>query len=397
MLRSRIHLALALSLIILLAHGPSAPAVGPSERAAPPGTGAPHVLPARGAVIAAAQPRTWLVGAEPGGHARRVAARYGARLLSPRGTFVVGRGRARAFAGALRDAGVYRFAEPNRELVPQQAPPGGDEFAATDWRTFLLNPGLTPPPTERAPLTAVIDAAVDTTHPELADVRVSGDPFVSDLHGTAVASVIAGRANGVGMVGMYPGAPVLSIGTPLRTAAVARAIASSVDAGARVINLSLGGPVPSYAMLVEIAYAVSQDVLVVAAAGNDYLSVLPDGTTNPVMYPAAFPHVMSVSSMGHRAPAAASRPPTARSTSPPPARQCWPRSPWRSTTTGAATAISGWTARASPRRSCRARPRGCSPSGPVSVPGRPRTCCGGRRATSRRRGGTRIPATEPST
>jgi hypothetical protein len=65
-----------------------------------------------------------------------------------------------------------------------------------------------------------------------------------------------------------------------------------------VVNLSLGSPSPSFAMLVEIAYAISQDVLVVAAAGNDRFTVLPDGTVNPVMFPAAFPHVVSVSSMG---------------------------------------------------------------------------------------------------
>jgi hypothetical protein len=97
---------------------------------------------------------------------------------------------------------------------------------------------------------------------------------------------------------MLPGAPLLSVGASLKTREMTRALATAVDAGAEVINLSFGGPVPSYAMFVEIAYAVSQDVLVVAAAGNDYLTALPDGTVNPVMYPAAFPHVMSVSSMG---------------------------------------------------------------------------------------------------
>jgi len=287
-----------ISVLALLAWAASAPVAAGSPRVRPPGMATPHLLPARAAVAASGQPATWLVGARPGAAARSLGVRHGARLLSARGTFVVDRGRARSFVRSLREAGLYRFAEPNRPLLAQQAPPGGDEFAATDWRGFLVGPGLVPPALDRAPLIAVIDSAVDTTHQDLAGVQVIGDPVVSDLHGTAVASVAAGRANGVGMVGLYPGAPVLSVGSSLGMADITRAIATSVDAGARIINLSLGGPMPSYAMFVEIAYAISQDVLVVASAGNDYHSVLPDGTQNPVMYPAAFPHVMSVSAVG---------------------------------------------------------------------------------------------------
>lgn len=287
---------LAGAFVVLVAWGAWTPEA--HARAKPAGTATPHLLPSSGAGAARGQPTSWLVGARPGPVTRRIAALHGARRLSARGTYVVARGRARAFAGSLRAAGVYRFAEPNRRVVAQQAPPGGDDFAATDWRAFLVDPALVPPAIGTAPLIAVIDSAVDTTHPDLAGVPVTGDPTVSDLHGTAVASVAAARANGYGMVGMFPGAPVLSVGSGLSEAELVHAIATSVDAGARIINLSLGGPVPSYAMYVEIAYAVSQDVLVVASAGNDYASVLPDGTENPVMYPAAFPHVMSVSSVG---------------------------------------------------------------------------------------------------
>jgi hypothetical protein len=39
-------------------------------------------------------------------------------------------------------------------------------------------------------------------------------------------------------------------------------------------------------------------VLPVAAAGNDRDTALADGTTNPVVFPAAFPHVLSVSAIG---------------------------------------------------------------------------------------------------
>jgi hypothetical protein len=287
-----------LPLLALLAVLPSQAAAAALPYRQPPGTTAPHVLPAAGAMAAAVQPATWLVGARPGSQAEAVAARYGAELLTPRGIYVVARGRARAFATALRAAGVYRFAEPNRRLRPAQAVPGVDEFTATDWRAFLIPPALTPPPLANAPLTAVIDGGADPRIPDLAGVRVARNTAVTDLHGSAVASVIAGRANGVGMVGVYPGAPVLSIGSDLTTADVIECVAAAVAAHASVINMSYGAPEYSYGEQIELAYAVSQDVVPVAAAGNDRDTQLPDGTTNPVMYPAALPHVVSVASMG---------------------------------------------------------------------------------------------------
>ena len=247
---------------------------------------APHVLPAAGASAARSEPATWLVGTRLTPATRAIARAHAARLLSPRGVFVVERDRARPFALALQAAGTYRFAEPDVRLRAAKREDG------TEWRPALLG-SLQPPPVEQAPLTAVIDASVDAGHPELAGIRVAGDPAVTDAHGTAVASMITGRGNGV-----FPGAPVLAIGKSLRTSDLTAGIAEAVKADARIINMSFGGPDPNYAMYVEIAYAVSQGVLCVAAAGNDYYTVLEDGTVNPVMYPAAYPHVLSVSSLG---------------------------------------------------------------------------------------------------
>ena len=144
----------------------------------------------------------------------------------------------------------------------------------------------------------MIDGAADTTVPDLAGVQVIRNTTVDDLHGTAVASVIAGRANGVGMVGMYPGAPVLSIGTDLTIADVIQCIQAAIDAHAAVINMSYGSPYYSYGEDTVLAYAVSQGVVPVAAAGNDRETVGPDGTTNPVLYPAALPHIVSVAATG---------------------------------------------------------------------------------------------------
>jgi hypothetical protein len=72
----------------------------------PAGTVAPNVLPASGARAASVQPDTWLVGARPGPRAQAIATRHGAELLTPRGIYVVARGRAAEFATALRAAGA---------------------------------------------------------------------------------------------------------------------------------------------------------------------------------------------------------------------------------------------------------------------------------------------------
>jgi hypothetical protein len=281
--------------IAVLAALPAPAAAGGRAYPRPPSIVPPNVLPASGATAARVQPARWLVGARPGARAQRVAARYGAQRLTPRGVYVIQRARARAFATALEAAGVYRFAEPNRRVRPAQAI---DDFAGTDWRTFLLPPGLQPPDVATAPLTALIDGAADPTIPDLAGVQVVRNTAVTDLHGSAVASVIGGRANGVGIVGVYPGAPILSIGTDFTTADIIKCIETALDAHARVLNMSYGSPEYSYAEDVELAYAVSRDVVPVAAAGNDRDTELPNGTVNPVMYPAGLPHIVSVAAMG---------------------------------------------------------------------------------------------------
>jgi hypothetical protein len=145
--------------LVLLAAIPAQAAAADLPYRVPPGTTPPSILPVRGATAARVQTAGWLVGARPGREANRVAARYGAQLLSPRGIYLVSRARAGDFATALRIAGVYRFAEPNRKLERAQAGGGVDEFAATDWRAFLVPAGLTPPPVSQAPLTAVPTAS----------------------------------------------------------------------------------------------------------------------------------------------------------------------------------------------------------------------------------------------
>jgi hypothetical protein len=68
--------------------------------------------------------------------------------------------------------------------------------------------------------------------------------------------------------------------------AVARGIFEAVDAGADIINISLGGYATSSVLGEAVEYALAAGVAVVAAAGNDQATAL--------MWPAAYPGVLSV-------------------------------------------------------------------------------------------------------
>jgi subtilisin family serine protease len=153
-------------------------------------------------------------------------------------------------------------------------------------------------------IVAVVDSGVDANHPDLTD-RVRGrldltpgpDPLPEQTdHGTRVASLIAGNANGSGMTGVAPQAQILAVDALDATgigdsATVAQGIVQAVDAGARVINLSLGGPDPDPVLDSACAYAFSRGVVLVAAGGNSY------NAGNRVQYPAASPNVIAVASV----------------------------------------------------------------------------------------------------
>src|SRR5438477_8702167 len=145
---------------------------------------------------------------------------------------------------------------------------------------------------------AVIDTGVDTSQPALAGAVLPGLNLVTggtnaaddNGHGTAVAGVIAARAAN-GAVGVCSACSILPIkaldangGGDL--AAVATGITEAADRGARVINLSLGGPLGLDVLQEAVDYAESKGAVVVAASGNS-------GSASP-FYPAGYPTVLSV-------------------------------------------------------------------------------------------------------
>ena len=160
---------------------------------------------------------------------------------------------------------------------------------------------------------AVIDTGVDASNPDLNNsgqvltgvefltnaayhdcaVAVGAGDGKSDLngHGTHVAGIISGR--GVGIRGVTPAVTILPVrvlnqfGTGNSTD-VACGIKWATDNGAKVINMSLGSTAQSASVTAAVAYAISNNVTVIAASGNNA------ATTNAANYPAGDTGVIGV-------------------------------------------------------------------------------------------------------
>lgn len=152
-------------------------------------------------------------------------------------------------------------------------------------------------------IVAVIDAGVDTSAPLLQGriaetVNIVAPDSLRDQsgHGTHTAGIIAAHADASGIRGICRSCRLLILkaitndgyGSDLT---VARAIAIAIERGARVINLSIGGPSDTPAIRNAIADAIARDIVVVAAAGNT------SGEGQQRSYPAAYPGVIAVSAI----------------------------------------------------------------------------------------------------
>ena len=149
-------------------------------------------------------------------------------------------------------------------------------------------------------IVAVVDTGVAAGHPDLRGAVLPGlnlmnggtDAADDEGHGTSVAGVIAARTdNHAGQAGVCWNCVLLPIKALDSkgvgdTSVIATAIVRAVDLGARVINLSLGGPASTQPLADAVAYAEERGVIVVAAAGNNG-----NGT---LFYPAAYPGVVAV-------------------------------------------------------------------------------------------------------
>ncbi|MBI4158185.1 MAG: S8 family peptidase [Candidatus Yanofskybacteria bacterium] len=136
---------------------------------------------------------------------------------------------------------------------------------------------------------AVLDTGVLKTHSDLKnrikdckDFSSPRSPLMDGKcedkngHGTHVSGIIAadGGSDGLGIFGIVPDVnlyayQVCSASGSCWADDVAFAIRTATDNGVNVINLSLGSDSQSLLIYNAVIYAVSKNVLVVAAAGND--------------------------------------------------------------------------------------------------------------------------------
>jgi subtilisin family serine protease len=194
-----------------------------------------------------------------------------------------------------------------------------DPLAARQWYLTQIRAfDVWPQPPVLSPVkVAVIDSGIDGGHPEfqgrIAAARsfVGGNPLVDEQgHGTFVAGEIAAELNnGQGIAGIaFPAqllvAKVVRPDGSISLDAEAQAIRWATDAGARVINLSLGGvrdPIdPSEDTYSQeeadaVEYAVRAGVVIVAAVGNG--DQAPMAPWPYASYPAALPHVIGVGAL----------------------------------------------------------------------------------------------------
>jgi subtilisin family serine protease len=201
---------------------------------------------------------------------------------------------------ALRGSRLVRYADRD-EVLHVMGATVNDTFFANQWGLRLA--GFTKAWGRTHGSGNVIVAVVDTgvtSVPDLAGLvlpgvdLVNGDTDASDDngHGTNVAGVIAAHAgNGLGGAGVCWKCSILPIKVMGANgngdlATVAAGIVKAADMGAKVIDVSLGGPVGVPALQQAVTYASSKGALVVAAAGNSGLAV--------PFYPANYANVISV-------------------------------------------------------------------------------------------------------
>ncbi|MGQ9517290.1 MAG: S8 family serine peptidase, partial [Anaerolineae bacterium] len=218
----------------------------------------------------------------------------------------VPQGTEEALAGELRTVPAVRYAESDAIVQALDIP--NDPYFDDQWNMGQIGsiPAWDISIGSADVIIAIVDTGIDLGHPELVGKLAAGYDFVFDDpdpsddngHGTFCAG-IAGAVgnNGQGIAGVAWNARLMPIkvldseGTGY-VSDVAAGIVWAVDHGAKVINLSLGTTEPHPLLADAVSYALSRDVVLVAAAGNSYTR------GNTPNYPAAFSDVIAVAATG---------------------------------------------------------------------------------------------------
>jgi subtilisin family serine protease len=196
---------------------------------------------------------------------------------------------------ALRNNPHVEYVEADAPRYPtgQVTPYGIDKVQApSTWATGADGAGIK---------VCVIDSGIKADHEDFAGIAMSGyassgQSWNTDTcgHGTHVAGTIAAANNSTGVVGVSPGKVSLFIVKVFDGASCGWSYASTLadaanrcgNAGAKVINMSLGGGTKSTTEENAFNTLNGNGVLSIAAAGNA-------GNTS-LSYPASYSSVMSV-------------------------------------------------------------------------------------------------------
>jgi hypothetical protein len=232
--------------------------------------------------------------------------------------------RSLAVAGSLTLIGSLALAG-----VPAQAAPSDQVRSSQQWVLSMLNLPAAWEVSQGAGVTvAVIDSGVNpsvsdlagsvSTGPDLTGLSTSTSSPDWGVHGTWMASIVAGHGHnggGDGIAGVAPQARVLSIrvipdkGDPGYRAynseketriqqSLATGIIDAARDGAQVISMSIGYSTPTSVVRAALQYAESRGVVLIASSGN---SGQDDQARSqglaPVSFPAEYPGVLSVAAV----------------------------------------------------------------------------------------------------
>lgn len=192
------------------------------------------------------------------------------------------------------------YAEPNFLAAAQLDP--NDSLYSSQWNLSKISaPTAWDDSQGGAGPIAIVDTGVESNHPDLSGEVIQGYNFVSSsknteddnghgTHVTGIVSALTNNAKGVASIGFRSNilpVKVLDSSGNGSYSDVASGIIYSTDQGARVINLSLGGPTQSSTLQDAVTYATNKGSFVVAAAGNS-------GSSTP-LYPAACTGALAIS------------------------------------------------------------------------------------------------------
>lgn len=128
-------------------------------------------------------------------------------------------------------------------------------------------------------IVGIVDTGCDPAATELAGCVLDARLFEGDVeaailieagdgHGTRIAHLISAQSNGLGMVGVAPGAKLVIAATRYSPLDIANGITWAVHSGARVLVLAWGTSEPFPELRAACEYALQEEVLILAATPN---------------------------------------------------------------------------------------------------------------------------------